>query len=375
MASMWARKRLLPKGWLWLRASLAPSFFLFFFSTSSLCQGICFHSRSFALTRTLTMTRHILTILFLVSYASTGFAQQTGAEDPVSVRVDKISLPHLIIAIASISKRNVVVGPGVGGERMSIHEKFKSPADFYARVAQAVSAESIDLDGGTIIKNRCVPSPTRLLSSGSDERITLHFERTGADTIAAILDDVYSVRVEAPEGVAKDILDAPISVSVHNASEIVTWNAMAVALGMDITRNEDRTIFLREAPAGNGCRINRSAFALEARGLTNDFRLRACGGGVPDEPGKAMECEPLEKYPLSSITAKGFVTYKNKRVAMVEIPNGQIYPVSQGSYMGYNFGKVAGISDKGIHIQEIVLNKRAKWERRRAFLAFSQPKH
>jgi type IV pilus assembly protein PilP len=60
---------------------------------------------------------------------------------------------------------------------------------------------------------------------------------------------------------------------------------------------------------------------------------------------------------------------------MVEIPNGQIYPVSQGSYMGYNFGKVAGISDKGIHIQEIVLNKRAKWERRRAFLAFSQPKH
>lgn len=319
------------------------------------------------------MTRLILTILFLVSYASTGFAQQTGEEDPVSVRVDKISLPHLIIAIAAISKRNVVVGPGVGGERMSIHEEFKSPADFYAKIAQAVSAESIERDGGTIIKNKCTPSPTHLLSSGSDERITLHFERTGANKIAAILDKFYSAKVEAPGGVAKDILDAPISVNVHNASEIVTWNAMAVALGMDITRGEDQTIFLREAPALNACRINRSAFALEAKGLGSDFKLGACWGIVSDEPEKAMKCAPLETYPLSSMTAKGFVTYKNKRVAMVEIPNGLIFPVSQGNYLGYNFGKVAEIGDKGIHIQEMVLDEKGEWEKRDVFLAFPNP--
>lgn len=319
------------------------------------------------------MTRHILTILFLVSYASTGFAQQTGAEDPVSVRVDKISLPHLIITIASISKRNVLVGPGVGGERMSIHEEFKSPADFYARIAQAVSAESIELDGGTIIKNQCMPSPARLLSRGSDERITLHFERTGANTIAAILANFYSAKVEASGGVAKDILDAPISVNVHNTSEIFTWNAMAVALGMDITRDEDKTIFLREAPALNACRINRSALALEARGLASDFKLGACRGMVSDEPEKAIKCAPLETYPLSSMTAKGFVTYKNKRIAMVEIPNGLIFPVSQGDYMGYNFGKIAEISDKGIHIQEMVLDEKVEWEKRDVFLAFPKP--
>lgn len=320
------------------------------------------------------MIRHLLPSLLLAMLSSPSFAQQNNAEVPILVSVDQVSLPHLIIAIGSITNTNVVVGPGIGGDRLRLHDVFKSPTDFYTKIARENSAELSAVEGVTIIKHRCTPLPTSLLSNGSNEKITLHFERTSADTIASIMSDKYTTKTDASENVTEDTLDAPISFRLREATEITTWNALAIAMGVDLIRKDDKTIARREAPALDRCEFDRSSFALEAKeqGGVFDFKKRACWGKVPDDSGKAMKCEPLETYPLSLIKPKGFITYKDRKIALIETPDGLLYPVRQGNYIGYDFGKIIDISEQGIRLQEYVIGKKGDFVKKITLLAFTK---
>lgn len=54
--------------------------------------------------------------------------------------------------------------------------------------------------------------------------------------------------------------------------------------------------------------------------------------------------------------------------ALVNAPDGNLYRVKLGSYMGQNFGMVTGITETGIRLKEIVEESGGDWVERETTL-------
>ncbi|MDM4767725.1 pilus assembly protein PilP [Pelomonas sp. SE-A7] len=63
--------------------------------------------------------------------------------------------------------------------------------------------------------------------------------------------------------------------------------------------------------------------------------------------------EPLEAYPLDSMSMVGSLTRQERRYALVKVDN-LLYQVKVGDYLGQNFGLVKQISETAITLRELV---------------------
>ena len=73
--------------------------------------------------------------------------------------------------------------------------------------------------------------------------------------------------------------------------------------------------------------------------------------------------EPLESFPLESITMLGTITQDKETFALVKAgPN--LYRVKIGNYMGQNFGVITGIDEGGIKLKELVQDSNGEWTER-----------
>lgn len=63
--------------------------------------------------------------------------------------------------------------------------------------------------------------------------------------------------------------------------------------------------------------------------------------------------EPLEAYPLDSMSMVGSMTRQERRYALVKVDN-LLYQVKAGDYLGQNFGLVKQISETAITLRELV---------------------
>jgi len=70
--------------------------------------------------------------------------------------------------------------------------------------------------------------------------------------------------------------------------------------------------------------------------------------------------EPLESYPLDSMTMVGILDQKGRQVALVKT-NNLIYQVQVGSYLGLNYGRVTKITGTEISLREIVQDGNSQW--------------
>ena len=117
-------------------------------------------------------------------------------------------------------------------------------------------------------------------------------------------------------------------------------------------------------------------FAYNAFDLPDPFKPRKIepakgGGGLA--PDLARRREPLESYPLESLTMVGTLA-KNKAVyALVRTPEKDIYQVRSGNFMGQNFGVVTGITDTEIKLKELVQDSAGDWTERTSTLQLQQP--
>lgn len=62
--------------------------------------------------------------------------------------------------------------------------------------------------------------------------------------------------------------------------------------------------------------------------------------------------EPLEDFDLSALTLVATMQMGDKRVAMVQDPQGKGYMVHEGSYIGRDNGRVVKISNRNVEIME-----------------------
>ena len=73
--------------------------------------------------------------------------------------------------------------------------------------------------------------------------------------------------------------------------------------------------------------------------------------------------EPLESYPLDSVTMVGSLMKQNKPFALLRVDK-LLYQVKLGDYLGQNYGKIVKISETDMSIREVVQDASGEWTER-----------
>ncbi len=81
--------------------------------------------------------------------------------------------------------------------------------------------------------------------------------------------------------------------------------------------------------------------------------------------------EELEHFELDGLRMVGTLELDSALWGIVQDPDGTIYRVKEGNYMGRNYGKILAISEEKIELREIVKDLQGAWEERKAAVALS----
>lgn len=112
--------------------------------------------------------------------------------------------------------------------------------------------------------------------------------------------------------------------------------------------------------------------------LPDPFRPRKqakSAPGVPNagvEPPKAHDPEDLEGYPLESLKMVGYLEVHGVPNALVASPDGKVFHVRAGNYIGQNFGQIQSVSDTEIRLKEKVLDSNGAWSDRYSTLQMQE---
>jgi type IV pilus assembly protein PilP len=81
--------------------------------------------------------------------------------------------------------------------------------------------------------------------------------------------------------------------------------------------------------------------------------------------------EPLEAYPLDSMTMVGSMVKTGRQYALLRVDN-LLYQVKPGDYLGQNYGKITKISETGVSLREIVQDAAGEWIERTSALQLQE---
>ncbi len=89
------------------------------------------------------------------------------------------------------------------------------------------------------------------------------------------------------------------------------------------------------------------------------------------EPELNRRKQPLEAYPLDTMSMVGSLNRDGQLVALVKVDN-LLYQVRPGSYLGQNYGRVTKISETEVVMREIVQDSGGEWTERPAALQLQE---
>jgi len=82
--------------------------------------------------------------------------------------------------------------------------------------------------------------------------------------------------------------------------------------------------------------------------------------------------EPLEAFPLESLSMVGTLA-KNKSVyALVRTPEKEVYQVRAGNYLGQNYGVITEVADGELKLKELIQDGAGDWTERSSTLQLQQ---
>ena len=98
---------------------------------------------------------------------------------------------------------------------------------------------------------------------------------------------------------------------------------------------------------------------------------QAASNGALIAPELARRKEPLEEYPLDSMTLKGSLIKAGQPVALIMVGN-LLYQVRQGDHLGQNYGRVDKIVETEVTLREIVQDAVGEWIERAVTLQLQE---
>ncbi len=104
--------------------------------------------------------------------------------------------------------------------------------------------------------------------------------------------------------------------------------------------------------------------------LKRDSNQQAANGALV-APELVRRKEPLEAWPLDSMSLVGSILKEGQPVALVKVDN-LLYQVKLGSYLGQNYGKVTKVNETEVTLREIVQDAAGEWIERVATLQLQE---
>jgi type IV pilus assembly protein PilP len=99
--------------------------------------------------------------------------------------------------------------------------------------------------------------------------------------------------------------------------------------------------------------------------LIPDQRTPGSGGGLV--PDLTRPREPLEAYPLESLSMVGALLQGRQAHALIQV-DGAIHQVRVGNYLGQSFGVVTSITETEVTLRELVQDVNGDWVERSSSL-------
>lgn len=96
---------------------------------------------------------------------------------------------------------------------------------------------------------------------------------------------------------------------------------------------------------------------------------RTASGPQPDFNRRK---ELLEKFPLDSLRMVGTLAREDGQWAIVQAPDGMVYRVKEGNYLGQNHGKILKLGEQKLEVMELVPDGLGGWQERQAGLALQE---
>jgi len=81
--------------------------------------------------------------------------------------------------------------------------------------------------------------------------------------------------------------------------------------------------------------------------------------------------EPLEAFPLDSMTMVGSLIKQGQPVALVKVDN-LLYQVRPGNYLGQNYGRITKVGESEVVLRELVQDAAGEWIERTATLQLQE---
>jgi type IV pilus assembly protein PilP len=81
--------------------------------------------------------------------------------------------------------------------------------------------------------------------------------------------------------------------------------------------------------------------------------------------------DPMEAFPLDTISMVGTILQSGKRIALVRVSS-TVYQVRKGEYIGQNFGRITDINETEININETIQDAAGVWVERSASLQLQE---
>jgi type IV pilus assembly protein PilP len=119
-------------------------------------------------------------------------------------------------------------------------------------------------------------------------------------------------------------------------------------------------------------------YAYSAAGYPDPFSSqnlkprRVAASATGTGPDKNRRREPLENFPLDSLTMVGTLFRENENRVIIKTPRGAVQTAKVGNYVGQNYGKIVGITEKEVSVKEQVLNSSGIWIERDATLTLKR---
>ena len=163
-------------------------------------------------------------------------------------------------------------------------------------------------------------------------------------------------------------------------SALISVAAAALLAGCGASSHKDLTDWMAEQ--GKGVRGHLDPipqikpyepFVYNDFDLPDPFKPRKIEPAKVDNPNKLApdlnrRKEPLEAYPLESLSMVGTLEKGRTRYALVKTPEKDIYQVRQGMHMGQNYGVITDISDADIKLKELMQDGSGDWAERSSTL-------
>lgn len=117
--------------------------------------------------------------------------------------------------------------------------------------------------------------------------------------------------------------------------------------------------------------------AYEVANLVDPFRSskiepeKKVGGGGGLQPDFDRRKEPLEQYPLETLSMVGTLE-QGKNVYAIIRADANLHRVRTGNYMGQNFGVITRVTESEVELKELVQDAAGDWVERTSTLQLQE---